>query len=51
MIHCIIQQRQSVFIVETGTVIPPEFQADMAGDEIFFVPDGYFSGSAFESLI
>ncbi|MGL5081206.1 MAG: hypothetical protein ACRC8A_06930 [Microcoleaceae cyanobacterium] len=39
-----------VFIFEEGTVILQELQDAIAGDEIFFVPDGYFTGSASESL-
>ncbi|MGL5082971.1 MAG: hypothetical protein ACRC8A_15915 [Microcoleaceae cyanobacterium] len=41
---------KQIFLVEAGTAIPSEFQAEMAGDEIFFLPTGYFSGSASANL-
>ena len=41
---------KQVFLVEEGTIIPPELQKEMAGDEIFLLPTGYFSSSVPESL-
>ncbi|NJK39837.1 MAG: calcium-binding protein [Oscillatoriales cyanobacterium RM2_1_1] len=42
---------KTVFLVEQGTFIAPEFQAQMAGSEIFFVADGFFSSFAPEGLL
>ncbi|MGB3403998.1 MAG: calcium-binding protein [Microcoleaceae cyanobacterium] len=44
------QIEKQIFFVEEGTVIPPEFQADMMGSEVFTLPEGFFTPVEYESL-
>jgi hypothetical protein len=41
---------KQIFFVEEGTVIPAEFQEEMMGDEIFILPEGYFTPVEYDSL-
>lgn len=41
---------KQIFFVEEGSVIPTEFQEEMMGDEVFALPEGYFTPVEYDSL-
>lgn len=45
-----VQPGKQVFLIEEGTAIPLDIQEEMIGDEILFLPSGYFNLPASESL-